>query len=409
MKKLLLLTIACFLAYQALPIVRNGESYRSIFPKEQFYKKLKAPAASWMLQQIEEDFRGFTQIDSERVEATYEAIGNSFSSHYRIINNALYKRVDKNGRISAKDTELEKAIKTLLIYAKVPDLDFVLCPMDGVPESYMPEDFYFTKNPDLQAPVLAKAKRKTAPYVVLIPDQFSLSENWKGVLEEILLVDVPWEKKVDKAIWRGGLTDIGIPNGSVTEDYQNCPRYKICQLDPELVDAKLPWAGSLQFDEILRDEGVWGDARTKKEHLKCKYLPVLDGHMCTYPGYQWRLLSNSLCLKQESDQIQWFYRALEPYVHYVPIVNDMSDLTEKIQWAKEHDKEAKRIADRASSFAKGYLMPADDYLYLYLVFQKYASLQQINFSNISMKNFKCIQYRKRNRILKKIHKIFSEI
>ncbi len=66
--------------------------------------------------------------------------------------------------------------------------------------------------------------------------------------------------------------------------------------------------------------------------------------MCTYCGYQWRLLSNSLALKQESDEIQWFYIALKPYEHYIPIKNDMSDLLEIIEWARKNDDKCKKIS-----------------------------------------------------------------
>ena len=350
-----------------------------------------------MEEQLEMDFSPFEKVTSKMVEETFDRAKEYFC-HYRIIRNCLYKRIDQNGWISGKDNEFEKAMKTLLIYATLPDLEFIYCPMDGIPENYMPKDFYLVEDPKMQAPIFAKARLKDAPYVVLIPDQFSLSEHWFQVSEEILECDVGWEEKNGIALWRGGFTDIGSPNGTITEGFRECPRFLICKLDSELVNARLAWAGSVEFDALIRKEGVWGNSATKRQHLESKYLPVLDGHMCTYPGYQWRLLSKSVCFKQESSEEQWFYRALKPYVHYIPINNDMSDLEEKVRWARAHDIEVQTIAENGREFALHHLMIEDDYLYLYLALSKLANLQVGEF--INQDQFRCIQYRKRSHLLK---------
>ena len=46
---------------------------------------------------------------------------------------------------------------------------------------------------------------------------------------------------------------------------------------------------------------------------------------------------------------------LEPWVHYIPIKKDMSDLINKIKWAKTHDKECRKIAENSLLFYKTYL------------------------------------------------------
>ena len=44
-------------------------------------------------------------------------------------------------------------------------------------------------------------------------------------------------------------------------------------------------------------------------------------------------------LKQDSDYYEHFYKDLVPFTHYVPFKHDLSDLLEKIQWARDHDDE----------------------------------------------------------------------
>lgn len=419
--------LVCFVLLQgvrkSLPIVRSKESFRSAFPVEKFLAKISMPIPSWVQNQIERDLSFF--LDSELgAEAIYQThlhildkIGKGASFyHYRILDRKLYKWVPDGERLAYVDTALEKALKTLLIYAPVPDVDFILSSMDGVPEPYMPENFFLVEDSRLQAPILAQAKRNhsSTSCVVLIPDQFSLHPNWGKLSEEIIQCSqkILWEAKKEIAVWRGGLTDMGVPNGFPVFDLLSCPRFQIAKcscLSPFLVDAGITW-GSAPQGGRLEEEGVLRGALSQEEHLAYKYLPVLDGHMCTYPGYQWRLLSNSAAFKQDSDQIQWFYGELQPYVHYVPVAHDMSDLAEKVIWAKSHDAEVLEIMKRAQMFAVRNLMLEDNYAYLFHVLKRLAEIEVIDFQKLkedtgSDPHWKCIQYRKRLSLQKSLRKI----
>lgn len=421
---LTLCTLLVPVVNKSLPIMRERECHRAFFPKENFQARLKEPPASWMLAQLEEDLAVFAEkkISSEAVEKTYEHIYEKLGlgydiTHFRILDNKLYKYVPDGAPFSDTDTLVEKALKTLLLYASVPDCDFILCGMDGVPEPYLPNDFYLVGNASDQAPILAQARREKARYTVLIPDQLCLSESWYKDSREILEGDISWEKKVPVAIWRGWLSDTGEPSdGHLASNYDQTPRFAICKIGsahPECIDAGFTNLDSKEMESIAKNLKFLKSPLSKREHLLGKYLPVLDGHMCTYPGYQWRLLSHSVCLKQESDQVQWFYKALQPYVHYIPVKNDMSDLVEKINWAKEHDQETAAIAERARDFALKNLLFEDVYFYLHLALQKYSELQAIDFSKLKQEtkidpHWKCIQYRKRLALKKSWDKFFKK-
>lgn len=70
-------------------------------------------------------------------------------------------------------------------------------------------------------------------------------------------------------------------------------------------------------------------------------------------------------LKQDSDYYEHFYQQLEPWEHYVPVKADISDLLERVQWARGQDQRAQEMADSAGQFVKDHLMP--DKLYCYMV------------------------------------------
>ena len=51
------------------------------------------------------------------------------------------------------------------------------------------------------------------------------------------------------------------------------------------------------------------------------------------------MAGGSLIFKQDSEYYEHFYHQLVPWVHYVPMKQDISDIEEKLQWAMEHDDE----------------------------------------------------------------------
>ena len=51
----------------------------------------------------------------------------------------------------------------------------------------------------------------------------------------------------------------------------------------------------------------------------------------------------------------WAARGLAPWVHYVPVSEDLSDLLERVSWAITNDAAARRIAEQAHDFARIFL------------------------------------------------------
>ncbi|XP_030743548.1 protein O-glucosyltransferase 3 [Echinops telfairi] len=107
---------------------------------------------------------------------------------------------------------------------------------------------------------------------------------------------------------------------------------------------------------------------------KYKYQVNVDGTVAAY-RFPYLMLGDSLVLKQDSPYYEHFYMALTPWKHYVPIKRNLSDLLEKVKWAKENDEEAKKIAKEGQLTARELLQPHRLYCYYYSVLQKYAALQ----------------------------------
>ena len=92
---------------------------------------------------------------------------------------------------------------------------------------------------------------------------------------------------------------------------------------------------------------------TSLPELVSTYKYVLDIAGNGYSGrLSYLLFSNRPLLFVERDHVQYFVKDLEPYVHYVPVKRDLSDLIHQIQWMKNNEEKCKEIARNAQDFAK---------------------------------------------------------
>uniref|UniRef100_UPI003AAF6B5C protein O-glucosyltransferase 3 isoform X3 n=1 Tax=Centroberyx gerrardi TaxID=166262 RepID=UPI003AAF6B5C len=107
---------------------------------------------------------------------------------------------------------------------------------------------------------------------------------------------------------------------------------------------------------------------------KHKYQVNVDGTVAAY-RFPYLMLGNSLVLKQDSPYYEYFYTNLRPGTHYIPVKRSLSDLLEKIKWAKGNDAEAQEIAKAGQALARELLQPARLYCYYYRVLQLYSERQ----------------------------------
>lgn len=57
--------------------------------------------------------------------------------------------------------------------------------------------------------------------------------------------------------------------------------------------------------------------------------------------FPYLLAGDSLIFKQESIYNEHFYAALIPWKHFIPVKKDLSDLLEKLEWAKNNDQQVR--------------------------------------------------------------------
>lgn len=86
------------------------------------------------------------------------------------------------------------------------------------------------------------------------------------------------------------------------------------------------------------------------------------------------LAGGSLVFKPDSKYFEHFYEDLKPYIHYIPVEKDLSNLVEKIKWAQENDKRAKEIAKNGQKFVNAQLAPPQIFCYHIQVLNEFSKI-----------------------------------
>lgn len=330
-------------------------------------------ANDWMDRTIDREFRAFQQngFSREMLEKTWER------GHAKCPNLKRYRIIDS--KVYGEEGRMKRLLSRIVERYSLPDVDFLYHEEDHFSSTF------FSKNKDLKfgAPILVSARHHTFDRAILFCDYFydidDDSNGWNRMIREIESNQERWlwENKEEKLFWRGAPTDARYKVGN----WKSKPRGALVNktnLYPDLIDARFseyPRRRDTAPEEFERAIGPI-HFMPIREQLKYKYHVNVDGVTTAFTGSYWKLLSGCLCFMQESDDIMFFHGALVAWKHYIPVKRDFSDLVEKIQWAQEHDLEAKAIAQNARAFAKSHLMPEHILLYSYKTLLKYASLQK---------------------------------
>ncbi len=311
---------------------------------------------------------------------------------FQIINQQLY----------AGDADILKLFSLDLIYFfkkilkqyKVNDLDLIIYGRDEIDPSIG------TNKKLYNIPSFMLSKNLQAEYEkdkFLLPDSFLMREYWAHLTTRILQANAKflWENKEKKIFWRGATTGWDRKKPYLHKNYniqnlENIPRLNLVlysKLYPDLIDAEFVFYNQITPNKdgsslktllhiISGNKHKFAAFTDEKDHLKYKYLISLDGNTCAWSRVPWIMLSNSVLMKQETDNIEWFYSALKPYVHYIPVDERLLELFSKLDWMKHNDVQIKEISKNAQKFVLNNLMPEDIEKQTVIILNEYSKIQQ---------------------------------
>jgi hypothetical protein len=71
----------------------------------------------------------------------------------------------------------------------------------------------------------------------------------------------------------------------------------------------------------------------------------------TWEGTLAKLRMPGVLFHHETPTKDWFYDLMTPWIHYIPVKTDLTDLFERYQWAEAHPNKAKQIAEASTKLA----------------------------------------------------------
>jgi hypothetical protein len=332
-------------------------AYRYIFGKTFTDRELenaieKARLQPWVQQQIAADLAPFKDgITGKQLDDILYTMQQANSQQlFRVIihdQQAYIKPVPAN--ISIGYAVFYATIKYLAAKGHIPNCEFVVSLNDYL--TYIPKHI---TNP---VPIFTFAKHSEIPVeqnTILLPDWMNI-QNWDYLNGRITLANkiFPWTKKQNVIFWRGGLAD----------SMQHRAKFLALDTQFSFVDAKLT-GGNKPAPNVAPEIS-----------LKNKYQIALDGHRGTWERMVWQMHGNSVMIKPNSPQVQWFHKGLVPYQNYIPIADiSPEQITAVYDWLQQHDDQAYAIAQNANAFAQANLNIQDLYAYYVVLLQEYAKL-----------------------------------
>nr|XP_006001994.1 PREDICTED: protein O-glucosyltransferase 1 isoform X1 [Latimeria chalumnae] len=171
----------------------------------------------------------------------------------------------------------------------------------------------------------------------------------------------PWQKKISKGFFRGSRT-------SAERD----PLILLSREDPNLVDAEYT-----KNQAWKSEKDTLGKPPAKEisltDHCKYKYLFNFRGVAASF-RFKHLFLCGSLVFHIGDEWLEFFYQQLKPWVHYIPVKQDLSDVRELLEFVKENDEVAREIAKRGQQFIADNLQMEDVSCYWETLLTSYSKL-----------------------------------
>lgn len=184
-----------------------------------------------------------------------------------------------------------------------------------------------------------------------------------------IIPQIPWESKIKKAVFRGSTTGTGVSNGVDGKEEpvnQRLLAYVIAEKNKDLIDYGITkWnlrprkLYNYKYLETIAPQDpkkpyFLANRLDLQQQSEYKYILNLEGNVAAY-RLSYELSSGSVILLAKSKWEMWYTRMLKPYVHYVPVQENLSDLTTQIIWCIKNDEKCHEIAKNAKRFYDIYL------------------------------------------------------
>jgi hypothetical protein len=176
-----------------------------------------------------------------------------------------------------------------------------------------------------------------------------------------------WANKKETAVFRGGTTGCGV----TIDTNQRLKLSYLSKVTP-VAENGVPYLDAGVTNWNVRPRKVQGEQYittieprtlpfgllpelTVDEQSQYKYIINVDGHVAAF-RLSIELNMGSVVMIVDSPWKIWYRDMLKPWIHYIPVKEDLSDIVDRVKWCREHDKECEQIAQAAREFYNKYLL-----------------------------------------------------
>ncbi|KAL7549932.1 hypothetical protein ACHAWF_013187 [Thalassiosira exigua] len=146
--------------------------------------------------------------------------------------------------------------------------------------------------------------------------------------------------------------------GKEKEHHQRMNLVHFSKLHPELLDARFHHGNQKRERDFL-----WEHNSTNGMHRVLPFDPIAEDKY--YTEYQTHLVMGGIGAAFRTARIlgqmvtvvlqaypyeEWFFRYMKPFVHYIPLDQDLSNLNETLHWVKDNSDKVLQIAKNGKAF-----------------------------------------------------------
>ncbi|KAF8154717.1 glycosyl transferase family 90-domain-containing protein [Crassisporium funariophilum] len=225
-------------------------------------------------------------------------------------------------------------------------------------------------------------------------------------------IDPEWDDKVDERLmWRGrntgmyhskksrwhhshrdflvgfaneleGTINVLPPNRTRSEKVGDLREIRKARINPAVMDitfAGNPIACSPEVCELLEDLFPWRDIQSAADAGKYKYVIDVDGN--GWSGRFKRLITSNSLIFKSTIYPEWYHDRVAPWVHYIPIQVDLSDLHDALLFFRgdgngegAHENLGRKIAVAGREWSRTFWRREDAISYFFRLTLEYARL-----------------------------------
>nr|XP_057941922.1 protein O-glucosyltransferase 1 isoform X1 [Doryrhamphus excisus] len=324
------------------------------------YRQCNSANCSCHLRVLEEDLAPFRGGISQDVMT--QTVERGVGTHYQIIDHKLYR--ERQCMFPARCSGVEHFL--LEVIDRLPDVEMVVNVRDypQVPNWVQPTlpVFSFSKTSDYQD-IMYPAWTFWEGGPAVWPIYPTGLGRWDLMRDDLKKSAArwPWKNKESKGFFRGSRTSS-----------ERDPLVVLSREMPDLVDAEYT-----KNQAWKSDKDTLGRAPAKEiplvDHCKYKYLFNFRGVAASF-RFKHLFLCGSLVFHVGDQWQEFFYPQLKPWVHYVPVKQDLSDVRELLEFVQENDAIAEEIAIRGARFVWEHLQMRDVSCYWETLLTRFARL-----------------------------------